>query len=330
MLIVIGILAVALALLNAIRVTRRVHRIMDDAERFLTESRNAARETAQAKDQLLATMSHELRTPVNGVMVRLRQILVNLLDHAVAFTEHGRITIDVRLSRSVEVVDAIEIRVTDTGVGIVPELQRRLFGLFVRGDEDSTSEFRGTGLGLAICRRLADLMNGTMGFESTPGAGSTFWVRLPTEPVAGAEPVGSAGGSPETPVRALVVEDDAVNQMVLVKMLERLGHEGVVASHGREALDAIERHDVDVILMDVKMPVMDGIQATRAIRSRQDRHARVPIIAVTAIVAPDDIAEYLAAGMDGHLAKPVSLATLRESLTSVASASTSASQVAAT
>ncbi|MFP5465649.1 MAG: ATP-binding protein [Gammaproteobacteria bacterium] len=251
---------------------------------------------------------------LHGDADRLRQILLNLLANAVKFTERG----EVRLSSTViERPDHriwLRFEVRDTGIGIAEDVQRRLFRPFMQADDSTSRRYGGTGLGLAICRSLAALMGGQTGFSSTPGMGSLFWVELPFDAKSASDQrPGLAAGSNAAPGamrrrgRALVAEDNRVNQLVAVQMLERLGFAVDVASDGQQAADAALHHPYDLIFMDCHMPELDGYAASRLIRKREGGRRHVPIIAMTASAMSGDREQCLAAGMDDYLAKPVRL-----------------------
>jgi signal transduction histidine kinase/CheY-like chemotaxis protein len=251
---------------------------------------------------------------------RLRQILYNLLSNAVKFTEAGEIGVIARRSDGV-----LSLEIADTGVGIAPAQLERLFGKFEQADASTTRRHGGTGLGLSISRELARLMGGDISAESAPGEGARFTVRLPL-PRAGegapakasADQAGAALDGAR--LRILAAEDNAVNQLVLKTLLGQIGAEPVIVAHGGEALEAWEAGGFDLILMDVQMPQMDGPAATRAIRAREAAtgRARTPIVALTANAMPHQVKEYLAAGMDGHVAKPIDAAELYGVLAAVA------------
>ncbi len=251
-----------------------------------------------------------------GDPTRLRQILYNLISNGLKFTEAGEIRVT-----AVHDETGLTIRVADTGIGIPPEALGALFGKFSQVDASTTRKFGGTGLGLAICRHLAELMGGGIAVESEPGKGSCFIVSLPLARLgderATALPAPAAPARETMPsVRVLAAEDNSVNQLVLKTLLHQIGLEPVVVDDGQAAIEAWEHGQWDVILMDIQMPVMDGPTATRQIREREafSGRRRTPILALTANAMPHQIAEYLAAGMDGHIAKPIEASRLFEAL----------------
>ncbi|SFU59849.1 PAS domain S-box-containing protein [Methylobacterium sp. 174MFSha1.1] len=243
---------------------------------------------------------------VRGDPDRLRQILLNLLNNAVKFTPAGRIALRVEAED-----DALRFSVSDTGIGIAPEQHGRLFQRFSQVDGSIRRQYGGSGLGLAICKGLVELMHGTIGLESRPGAGSTFWFRvtLPACPAPAAE---AAEGRPEPvrPARLLLVEDVPINQDLARAVLESEGHSVDVAGDGAAAIEAVRAKPYDLVLMDVQMPGMDGITATRTIRSLPGPTGTVPIVAMTANVLPAQLETFRASGMDGHVGKPFKRAEL--------------------
>ncbi|HRQ80055.1 MAG TPA: ATP-binding protein, partial [Azospirillaceae bacterium] len=231
---------------------------------------------------------------------RLRQVILNLLSNAVKFTDYGRVDLLVEPGPGGRTV----FSVTDTGIGVPEERQRDLFQRFTQIDRSRG----GAGLGLAICRRLVELMGGTVGVRSRPGAGSTFWFAIPL-PIA---PADDADAPPESPAayprprRILVVEDVAMNRELAVAVLRNAGFTVDAVGDGAAALAAVQRTRYDVVLMDVEMPGMDGLEAARAIRALSDPiAANTTIIALTAVIAPADAERCYAAGMNGHIAKPL-------------------------
>jgi signal transduction histidine kinase/ActR/RegA family two-component response regulator len=249
---------------------------------------------------------------VVGDAARLRQILLNFLTNAVKFTEHG--TIRVTVGHDVRGDDAeLYFAVSDTGIGIPRDKCDALFGEIGPLGSATGRRFSGSGLGLAICRRLVDAMHGRIGVSTAPETGSTFWfsARLPATaaPVADARAV-----APPRPCRILVVDDNDVSLIVVDALLRKDGHTVTLASDGAAALAALETAVFDVVLMDMQMPVMDGMEATRAVRRLTGPMRTVPVIALTANALPEDVERCAAAGMNGHLAKPIDREALRRAL----------------
>ena len=250
-----------------------------------------------------------------GDPLRLKQVLVNLLSNASKFTDQGTITIHSEIVDETSGQCTFELQVIDTGIGISDEAQARLFSPFVQADASTTREYGGTGLGLAICRKIIEQMAGEISLTSTPGNGSTFTVRL-TQPFTQA-PRAEIDSNLETMqsghLKVLVAEDNKVNQAVATKMLKKLGLQAVVVANGREALNHVKDEEFDLVLMDLQMPVMDGIEA--ALQIRADRKLRQPkIIALTANALVEERNKCLAAGMDDFLTKPIRLEDLRNAI----------------
>jgi PAS domain S-box-containing protein len=260
-------------------------------------------ETARAKNLHFAV---EVGAGARGVFLgdptRIRQVLQNLISNAMKFTEAGSVTVSVTGEPAGDGVRRVRFQVTDTGVGIPQEVQGRLFSRFVQAESSTTRKFGGTGLGLAICRELVGAMGGEIGVESGDGRGSTFWFTLPLAIVAEAEELEPGG---ERPLRILAAEDNATNQFVLKAILGQRGLEADFVENGEQAVHAVRGGDYDLVLMDLHMPVMDGLTATQAIRALGGEKAAVPIVAVTAEAMPEQIRKCLAAGMDAHVAKPI-------------------------
>lgn len=249
--------------------------------------------------------------------LRLRQALFNLLGNAVKFTLEGGVIARLSGRRDGENV-RLRYEIEDTGVGIDPEAAAKLFERFRQGDGSTTRRFGGSGLGLVICRRLAELMGGDVGFESTPGQGSTFWIEIEAE--AGAAPVEVPEDEDETPLfaglRVLLVEDNATNRLIAGRMLEALGAQVSLAEDGVQGV-AMVREGFDLILMDIQMPGMDGVEATQRIRALPAPIGTAPILAMTANAMAHQQAGYVAAGMDGAIAKPLSPAALARAIIQV-------------
>jgi CheY-like chemotaxis protein len=240
---------------------------------------------------------------------RVRQILFNLLSNAIKFTDHGSVTLDLRAER-----DTLLMTVTDTGIGIDERTRARLFQRFSPGDASRSRRHGGTGLGLEISRNLARLMGGDITLESTLGQGSRFAVRLPLQAVAAELQPPAAPAPSGTPgsrrLRVLAAEDNDVNREVLAAMIGMHDHEVSFAHNGREAVEAMRSQRVDLVLMDLHMPEMDGIEASRAIRALPPPAGQVPIVALTADVFADTRARCVEAGMNDFLTKPVGVADL--------------------
>ena len=291
-------------------------------------------------------LSSEFDTETPELLVgdpgRLRQVIVNLIGNAIKFTEAGRIAVKVRAinarpeprepSASVRPRVMLHFSVHDTGPGIPVEKQGCIFNPFEQADGSTARKYGGTGLGLAICARLVALMGGTIWVESEMGRGSTFHFTAWFERQAARVASGGNGsvGSDARPVRRahdggralriLVAEDNIVNQKLAVRLLEKHGHAVVVVGTGREAIAACERARFDVVLMDVQMPEMDGLEATALIRQRErDRGCRIPIVAMTAHAMTGDRDRCLAAGMDAYVSKPIDPKQLIEALEQVSS-----------
>ena len=243
-----------------------------------------------------------------GDPLRLRQVVGNFLSNSAKFTSAGKIVLSVGKSES----GLIRFSVSDTGIGFPPEFKDRLFSRFQQADETITRKFGGTGLGLSICRDLVEIMDGKLDCESQPGSGSTFWFELPLESVSAPEdaaPIAATIESPERPLRVLIADDHPTNRKVAELMLSGIA-EVVSVADGQEAVDAVSASLFDVILMDMQMPVMDGLTAVERIRTGTSPCRDVPIVMMTANAMQEHVEASRTAGADVHLAKPITAETL--------------------
>jgi signal transduction histidine kinase/PAS domain-containing protein/ActR/RegA family two-component response regulator len=274
---------------------------------------------------LLHEVSADVPDRLIGDPLRLQQVLMNLVGNAVKFTHHGQIMMRVSVESASHDEVQLKLAVSDTGIGISPEDQRRIFSPFTQADASTTRHYGGSGLGLAISQSLVALMGGSMGVESQPGKGSTFFfsVRLKPETEVGETKEAGSGqaestiadsqtafaiASPEVatrPLRVLLAEDTPANQKLVVHILTKRGHAVEIAADGQETLDLLQQREFDAVLMDVQMPVMDGFQATAAIRSWNSSKSHIPIIAMTAHALKGDETRCLDGGMDAYISKPI-------------------------
>ena len=259
---------------------------------------------------------------------RLRQIIANLVSNAIKFTDRGTVTVTVGCAPAADAVVAtdasavadvrLHLCVADTGIGIAAAKQAAIFEAFEQADGSTTRKYGGTGLGLAISAKLVALLGGRIWVESEIGRGSAFHVVVPVGRAASEIVAVRPNGwrrSTERPLEILLAEDHPVNQLVARRVLERQGHTVTIVSNGRAALEAVQRRRFDVVLMDVQMPEMDGLEATAAIRAAERRRGgHVHIVAMTAHAMKGDRERCLAAGMDGYVSKPVQAEELRDAL----------------
>ncbi|WP_334161746.1 ATP-binding protein [Phenylobacterium sp.] len=269
-------------------------------------------EAAAAKDlELVCDIDPALPHHVQGDETRVRQIILNLLSNALKFTEHGRVSLTVRPAPAADGEGAVEILVADTGPGMTAEQVSRLFRPYSQADASTARKFGGTGLGLSICRRLSSMMGGDIGVESEPGRGSTFRVWLPL-PAAESRPVDTqeAASTELPPLRVLVTDDNPINLAVARALLESAGASVETAVHGADALERLQVELFDLVLMDVRMPVMDGIEAVRRIREGAAGPAGIPIIALTADDSPGEEERLKSLGFDALQGKPIQPAHL--------------------
>jgi len=242
-------------------------------------------------------------------------VLLNLISNAMKFTVRGGITVEIKQIAAADGAVVLRFAVSDTGIGIAAGATDRLFQSFAQADSSISRRFGGTGLGLSICRKIVEMQGGKIGVDSTLGAGSRFWFEL-TFGVA-------ADGEQSPPqlhltqeveprgMKILLAEDNEINQKVAGTLLRKAGHTVEIVQNGLEAVEALRNHMYDVVLMDMHMPDMDGLEATRAIRAMSGPASRVPIVALTAAGALSDIQICLDAGMNFFLAKPFRMERLR-------------------
>ena len=276
------------------------------------------REKGLALDTVIAP---EVPRALRGDPGRLRQVLLNLVGNAIKFTDHGGVRVEVTHAGDAEGRVLLRFEVIDSGPGIPPEAQHRLFQEFTQVDQLATRRAGGTGLGLAICRKIVTAMRGEIGVHSTVGRGSTFWFTVALAPAQGHVVAETMGSEPEvSPLTVLVAEDNPVNQQVALGLLRRRGHRVDIVATGRAAVEAVATRSYDVVLMDVHMPEMDGIEATREIRRLPGEKGRVPIIALSASAMQEETDACMKAGMVGHLPKPIDPVALATVLSRYASA----------
>jgi len=266
--------------------------------------------------QLDWKVAPELPAILRGDPGRLRQVLLNLLGNAIKFTERGWVRLEAGLDPA---SGKLQFSVADSGIGIAPEVRPLLFRHFTQGDRSITRRYGGTGLGLAICGQLAALMQGEITVESELGQGSVFRFSLPIHAGAAAPAQPSTQPLVEmarrgAALRILVAEDNPTNQLILSTMLHELGHQVAIADNGLEACARLRQDRFDIVLMDMQMPEMDGMAASRTIRAMAEPYASVPIIAITANALAGDRERCLAAGMDGYITKPIDLPLLIQAM----------------
>jgi CheY-like chemotaxis protein/nitrogen-specific signal transduction histidine kinase len=245
--------------------------------------------------------------PVHADGQRIRQVLLNLVGNAVKFTSSGRVTVEVRCLKHSANSAVVRFAVQDTGPGISAESVPHLFKRFSQLDGTNERRFGGSGLGLAICKRIIEAKGGTIGVDSDVGVGSTFWFEIAftlADAIPGEVRDAEAGLPKSESKHILVVDDVEPNRRLTATVLKTVGHRVTTAGSGQEAIARFASEDYDLILMDVQMPGMNGLAATKAIRNLGGKGTSVPIIGMTANIFPDDIANCYAAGMVGHLGKP--------------------------
>lgn len=287
--------------------------------------------TPQAREKgltLTVDMADGIPAVLKGDPTRIKQVLFNLIGNAIKFTHKGGVSVLVDEMTRADGTIGLRLAVKDTGIGIPPDKQYRLFERFTQADSTTTRRYGGTGLGLAICKQLVTLMGGSIGVDSIEKEGSTFWFTLRL-PIGSGDirPRLSMGGLASlSPLRVLVAEDVAVNRLLMREALQRGGHTVTLVENGQLAVDAVQASDAyDVVLMDIQMPELDGIGATRAIRALGGRFERLPIVALTANAMEGQQREYIEAGMDDCVTKPIDWGRLNAVLAAVTGATGGAS-----
>ena len=256
---------------------------------------------------------------IQGDVIRIQQILFNLVGNAIKFTDHGSVQVSVAVEPGAGRALTLRLTVSDTGIGIPESAMATLFDRFTQADSTTMRRYGGSGLGLAITREIVQMMGGTVAATSTPGLGSRFAISIPSRFVERAElvPAPADSGPAEAqraPLRILVAEDNDVNQILISAVLTRMGHLVHMVANGHLAVEAVRRGDYDLVLMDLQMPGMDGMEATQAIRALGGARAELPIIAMTANAFEEDRQACLAAGMDDYVAKPIDVAHLAQAI----------------
>lgn len=265
------------------------------------------------KIKLSSRIDPNIPLMLKGDSARIGQVLLNLVGNAIKFTSKGEVAIKVDLESQNGSSNTVKFSVQDTGIGMTPEQAQKIFNPFSQADGSTARKFGGTGLGLSICKSLAERMGGKIGVESSLGQGSKFWFTLDLKTSTAISPKVSNSTihlPPSKKLRILVAEDNVVNQMIVTKMLDKLGHSSHVVANGQEAVTAFQEQQYDLILMDHHMPVMDGMVATQHIRQLGDAGKTIPILAFTANVLEEDQRKCLEVGMNDFIHKPVTLIAL--------------------
>jgi signal transduction histidine kinase/ActR/RegA family two-component response regulator len=278
------------------------------------------RERALAKGlELRLELSPAEDSLIQGDVIRIQQILFNLIGNAIKFTDRGSVQVNVSVEPGAGRALTLHLAVSDTGIGIAESAMPTLFDRFTQADSTTMRRYGGSGLGLAITREIVQLMGGTITTTSTPGLGSRFAVSIPSRCVDRSELVPASGDADAADavrpaLRILVAEDNDVNQILINAVLTRMGHTVHLVANGLQAVEAVRRGEYDLVLMDLQMPGMDGMEATRAIRALGGPRASLPIIAMTANAFAEDRQACLDAGMDDYVAKPIDVARLAQAI----------------
>ncbi|WP_449437951.1 response regulator [Pedobacter steynii] len=247
-----------------------------------------------------------------GDSIRLSQIFVNLVSNAIKFTENGTVVISADIIDENKENVVIEFRVKDTGIGIPAEKQQKIFELFEQGASSTSRKFGGVGLGLSMVKRLVELQNGKIFLESTPDKGSEFYFRMPFLKISDAEKRNGISEESDSEnesgkgIKVLIVEDNPINQLLVIKVLQKRGYETTIAQNGKIAIEKYKNEDFDIVLMDLQMPEMDGYEAAKYIRRMDPEKASIPIVAMTAHTIQGELEKCLAIGMNDYVSKPFS------------------------
>lgn len=264
----------------------------------------------------------EFPDAVNSDPTRIRQILVNIVGNALKFTRDGHVAVHGEIYIDDNSKKMVKISVKDSGIGMSAKTIGNLFTKFTQADASISRKYEGSGLGLAICKRLVGLLDGAIGVESKEAVGSVFWFTFPyVEAITDVMSVNDEQADNEykalRQLNILIAEDNEVNQLILRSIIEKSGHTVTIAEDGKKTVSAHNRGNYDLILMDVRMPEMDGTDATRIIRQMVNEKSNIPIIAVTADAMKENIESYFAAGMNGCVSKPIDTSELFKTIDEV-------------
>ena len=273
---------------------------------------------AQDKDLWFrCEIADDVPTSLHGDPNRLRQVLINLLSNAIKFTAEGGITVKIKLSSE----NTLLFEVEDTGIGIPPEIRDSLFERFLQADSSTSRKYGGTGLGLSISKSLVEMMQGEIGIRGVKKGGTCFWFSLPLqvslqdiEDNTNTERIVTRASEP---LRVLIAEDNSINQMIIERFFATLGHTAFITENGHEALQSIKDFDFDLIVLDIRMPVMDGMDTLQEIKKLSPAKKAIPCIALTADVTTEHVKRYLDAGFDAVVAKPIDQPKLAEAIDQV-------------
>lgn len=295
-------------------VSFELRQVFDDIHRILFH-------TAEKKGlRFQYSIARDLPSHVIGDPSRVRQILCNLASNAIKFTSHGSVWMHVHGKSREDGSWQLRFEIQDCGIGIPKEALPRMFQPFSQVDSSTTRKFGGTGLGLSICKQLVDLMGGDIGVDSRESHGSTFWFAVTLKEGGSTAVTSEKEVTPETQasaqrLRLLVAEDNSVNQMIVSKMIEKLGHKATIVANGQEALEVLQLAPYDMVIMDCQMPELDGYEATRRIRQlSQENLRKIPVIAMTAHAMTGDREKCLECGMNDYVTKPTKIMDLRSAI----------------